>query len=65
MRQRGLPAAVPGAIALALYKAMMTITALYINAVVYPFVGRLTQKREKKLKGVDVCKVHPDEEEEP
>ncbi len=38
---------------------------IFINAVVYPFVGRLTQKREKKLKGVDVCKVHPDEEFKP
>jgi hypothetical protein len=43
----------------------MTTTALSTNAVVSLFVGRLTQKREKKLKGVDMCKVHPDEEEEP
>ncbi len=60
-----MPAAVPGAIALALCEVTMTTTALSTNAVVSLFVGRLTQKREKKLKGVDMCKVHPDEEEEP
>ncbi len=60
-----MPTAVPGAIALGLCEVMMITTALSTNAVVSLFVGRLTQKREKKLKGVDMCKVHPDEEEEP
>jgi hypothetical protein len=44
---------------------MMITTALFINAIVSLFAGQLTQKPEKKLKGVDVCKVHADEEEEP
>ena len=48
-----MPAAVPGAIALGLCEVTMTITALSINAVVYPSVGRLTQKAEKRLRGVE------------
>ena len=56
-----MPAAVPGAIALGLCEATTTTTALFINAVVYPFVGRLTQKRERKLKGVENC-VHTSRE---
>ncbi len=60
-----MPAAVLGAIALGLCEVMMITTALFINVIVSLFVGRLTQKRERKLKGVDVCKVHADEEEEP
>ena len=48
-----MPAAVPGVIALALCEVTMTITASSINAVVSLFVGRLTQKRERKLKGVE------------
>ncbi len=60
-----MPAAVPGVIALALCEVTMTTTALSTIAVVSLFVGRLTQKAEKKLREVDVCKVHADEEVEP